>query len=82
MVSFSDVPFSLANAFETPVEPLRTGGLFRPSVTRLLDYTQKVYNGFGLDNKTAAFSIDKVEFTPLYDSLIQLEEWVKNDGVE
>jgi len=45
MVSFSDIPVSLANAFEEPVKA--APGFIKPSIKALHDYWQAVYSGYG-----------------------------------
>jgi len=81
LVSFSDMPISLANAFENPVGASRKGGGFlKPSTERLLDYHGRVYRGFGLKDRVAAFSLDKVDFSPLHNDLSSLKSWIRSNG--
>lgn len=80
MVSFSDIPVSLANAFE---EPIQAGpGFIKPSVRALHEYWQAVHAGYGLEERCAEFSIghqspDKVAPKT---TLEELKTWVKSNG--
>ncbi len=84
MVSFSDIPVSLANAFEEPVKASAGGGFLKPSVDALNEYWGKIHVGYGLDERTAAFSISKKppELMTEKKTLAELENWVKNNGNE
>jgi CRISPR system Cascade subunit CasC len=80
MVSFSDIPVSLANAFE---EPVKAGpGFIKPSVKAFHDYWQAIHSGYGLDERCAEFSINHtppVKITPK-KTLENLKTWVRTDG--
>jgi CRISPR system Cascade subunit CasC len=82
MVSFSDFPLSLANAFEQPIES-RKGGYLKPSVEALNDYWGKVAHGYGLNGQTAQFQLAG---TPVpknvteLPSLEQLKGWIRDNG--
>jgi len=79
MVSFSDQPVSLANAFEKPVS--EKGGFLAPSIDALKDYWQKVHSGYGLDENVAAFRLGQPGEAPkTFASLPELEAWVRNNG--
>lgn len=79
MVSFSDQPVSLANAFEKPVS--EKGGFLAPSIDALKDYWQKVHSGYGLDENVAAFRLGQPGEDPkTFASLPELEAWVRNNG--
>ncbi len=82
MVSFSDLPVSLANAFEMPVRA--KDGFLKPSPNGLNDYWAKVHRGYGLDEKCAEFSLDdELEFPADIQKLASLEAmktWIRNDG--
>ena len=80
MVSFSDIPVSLANAFEEPVKP--GPGFIKPSVKALHDYWQAVHNGYGLDERCAEFSINHEPPAGIADkkTLDDLKSWVRTDG--
>lgn len=84
MVSRSDQPISLANAFEVPVRATKKiGGLFDPSVAALVGYWDRIHRGYGLDEQAAAFEIgdssppDALERKP---TLAALEDWVRADS--
>ncbi len=81
LVSFSDLPVSLANAFEEPVKE-QGSGFLKPSITALVDYWRKVHAGYGLDEQAAAFALDAVDTEPLqrFSSLPELEDWVSRGG--
>ena len=82
LVSFSDIPVSLANAFEQPVKEKKDGYLV-PSIEALKSYWRKVHRGYGLDERAAAFQLDGSNGEPkTFDSLLALEEWVEKDGEE
>ncbi len=80
MVSISDIPVSLTNAFE---EPVKAGpGFIKPSVKALYDYWQSVHSGYGLDERCAQFAIghtgpDSIEAKA---TLEELKTWVRSDG--
>ncbi|PID43125.1 MAG: type I-E CRISPR-associated protein Cas7/Cse4/CasC [Proteobacteria bacterium] len=83
MVSFSDLPVSLANAFEAPVKPDRNGGFRDPSAKALNEYWDKVHRGHGLNECCAEFSLEPIEFPTgvlKKDTLPELEDWVRKDG--
>lgn len=82
MVNFSDLPISLANAFEAPVKAEKEGFL-QPSVVAFSDYWKKVAKGYGLMGAAAQFSLvnggdfDEVQTKA---SLNELKNWIKNNG--
>lgn len=80
MVSFSDLPISLANAFEEPIKP--GAGFTKPSVRALYEYWQSVHTGYGLDEKCGAFAIGHE--TPAgvkqAKTLAELKQWVNANG--
>lgn len=80
MVSFSDIPVSLANAFEEPVKA--APGFIKPSVQALHDYWQTVHTGYGLDEKCAQFALASVapEGVKSVKTLDKLKSWVRTDG--
>ncbi len=85
MATYSDMPISLANAFEQPVKDKKGSGFLKPSIDSLIDYWQKVHNGYGLDERAAVFMLQDSSGAPglaLKDTLPALEEWVRNDGKE
>lgn len=82
MVSFSDFPLSLANAFEKPVAAKQEGYL-KPSIETLNGYWNKVAKGYGLTGQTAQFQLAGTEIpegvTEL-QSLAQLKGWIRDNG--
>ena len=82
MASFSDIPISAANAFETPVGLERSGGYLQPSIRAFDDYISRVYSGYGLDDKKAVFSLWNTTLEQKKNTLDNLKEWVRNNGEE
>lgn len=83
LVSFSDQPISLANAFEAPVVHDHNGGFLKPSVKALSDYWVRVHKAYGLNESVRAFSLDselRLGGSSVLDSLASLESWVVSDG--
>jgi CRISPR system Cascade subunit CasC len=95
IVSFSDVPVSLANGFEKPVERARGGGYLEPSELKLAEYWQRLNRAYELNEQAAAFRFDatpwkcasdKESESPWpkdlrpFDALSKLEAWIENDG--
>jgi len=80
MVSFSDIPVSLANAFEEPVKA--APGFIKPSVRALLEYWQAVHTGYGLDEKCAQFALghEPPKGIAKKDTLEKLKSWVIANG--
>lgn len=81
MVSLSDQPISLANAFENSVK--NQGGFLKPSVLALLSYWDKVHRGFGLNERVAAFDLsdtDGAADLTRQPTLPDLEKWLLADG--
>lgn len=80
-VSLSDMPISLANAFEEPVARGKAGGFRKPSIKAFCDYKQKTDEVYELQDAVSFFS---TEDTILQDkrvkSLAELEQWLENDG--
>jgi CRISPR system Cascade subunit CasC len=82
MVSFSDIPVSLANAFE---EPVKAGpGFIKPSVKALHEYWQAVHTGYGLSEQCAEFAIghEPPEGITGKKTLENLKSWVQANGTE
>lgn len=83
LVSFSDQPVSLVNAFEKPVQADFKGGFRVPSIAELNSYWDKIHRGYGLDERCAEFTLDNVELPvgiAAKHSLPELESWVRNNG--
>ncbi|MDP3480682.1 MAG: type I-E CRISPR-associated protein Cas7/Cse4/CasC [Desulfoprunum sp.] len=80
MVSFSDIPISLANAFEEPVRP--APGYIKPSVKALHGYWQAIHSGYGLEERCAQFSLghERPKDIKEQETLENLKEWVKFNG--
>lgn len=88
IVTFDDLPISLANAFERPVEKEKTGGYMKPSVDSFTGYFKKMKTMYGLGNTVAGFpaNIDadkeKIFGLNLLGSLSDVENWIASDGVK
>jgi len=96
IVSFSDVPVSLANAFEKPVKRANSGGGYlAPSQRVMAGYWEKLNRAYGLDEQAAAFRFDDAPWTEetkganalswpekltTLDTLPALENWIAADG--
>jgi len=82
MVSFSDFPLSLANAFESPIRSQQQGYL-KPSIEALNGYWEKVAKGYGLTGPVAQFQLAELPLPAgmqCVESLEQLKGWVCNNG--
>ncbi|RJQ20026.1 MAG: type I-E CRISPR-associated protein Cas7/Cse4/CasC [Nitrospiraceae bacterium] len=82
MASFSDIPISAANAFESPVEFEKTGGYLQPSIKAFDDYITRVYAGYGLDDNKAVFSLWNTTLEKKKSKLEDVKEWVRNNGMD
>lgn len=87
LVSFSDIPVSLANAFEKPVKDKDKNnqhvGFISPSVHALQTYWRGIHSGYRLDEKAAAFQIgakDESGELLTFAALPALENWVATDA--
>lgn len=84
LVSFCDMPISLANAFEQAVKPdSRNGGLRGPSVQKMLDYWKGTHRAYGIDEEARIFALDDLpvgDEPPRVATLSALKEWVAKDG--
>jgi len=78
LVSFSDIPVSLANAFEKPVKP--NGGFLAPSIARMNEYWQATHRGYGLDEEVKKFRLGAEDGSDEATSLAELETWVESDA--
>lgn len=80
MVSFSDIPVSLANAFEEPIKS--APGFIKPSVKALHEYWQAVHNGYGLNERCAEFAIghEPPEDITGKKTLDDLKTWIRANG--
>lgn len=86
LTTFSDMPISLANAFETPVQARNGSGFLQPSIDGLVGYWQKIHRGYGLDERASLFMLQDAtgvaEGISSSQNLPALEAWVRNDGKE
>lgn len=84
LVSFSDLPVSLANAFESPVKIGKGGGFLIPSLESLNTYWSKVHQGYGMNENCAEFTLASDLVIPegitKQDSLESLKNWLLKDG--
>ena len=91
IVSFSDQPISLANAFEAPIQRGHNGGYLIPSMVGLADYWRRLNSAYGLNETAAAFRFGEEpwenekkkpwpEKLPAFDTLAALESWIARDG--
>lgn len=83
MVSFSDLPVSLANAFENPVRQ-KGEGFLKPSLEHLNTYWAKTHRGYGLDERCGEFTLSDDLAIPsgirTHESLESLKHWVRQGG--
>ncbi len=83
MVSFSDIPVSLANAFEEPVKAAPCGGYLKPSINEFHNYWQKVHSGYAHGERCAEFVLGTVAVPNGVKSVTSLEDlksWVRRNG--
>ncbi len=91
IVSFSDQPISLANAFETPIQRGRNGGYLSPSMVELAEYWRRLNSAYSLDETAAAFRFVTEPWEnetkkpwpkglTALSTLAELENWIDNDG--
>jgi CRISPR system Cascade subunit CasC len=76
LASFSDIPLSLANAFENPIRDQE--GYLKPSAKALINYWHKLQNAYGLDDDARLFClIDDVQVENQAPTLKALQDWVR-----
>lgn len=83
LVSFSDLPVSLANAFEKPVETKGGAGFLAPSMAALAGYWATTHAFHGLDERAALAAVgefDCPDGLACKSSLAELERWVEQGG--
>ncbi|NBQ68592.1 MAG: type I-E CRISPR-associated protein Cas7/Cse4/CasC [Nitrosomonadaceae bacterium] len=84
IISFSDQPISLANAFEQPVKSnCRDAGFLKPSINALYDYWARIHRAYGLDEQTKFFAVEddiKLYDKPALNSLKAIEDWIATGG--
>ncbi|MBC8403351.1 MAG: type I-E CRISPR-associated protein Cas7/Cse4/CasC [Candidatus Marinimicrobia bacterium] len=81
LVTFSDIPISLANAFEEPVKA--KNGFLITSIDKLKNYWETVHKGYDLNESAAQFQLGQIESTEephCFASLIELEEWIETNA--
>ena len=84
LVSFSDLPVSLANAFEAPVTA-KSAGFLVPSIAALADYWAGMHTFHSLDEQAAVAATKDFECPAglaRKPSLAELERWVEQGGNE
>ena len=83
LVSLSDLPISLANAFEAPVRS-KEKGFIAPSIEQLHKYWQRIHCGYGIDERCAEFvlnpEVPAIKSLGRLNSLQALEDWLQKDG--
>lgn len=85
LVSFSDIPVSLANAFEKPVLGYNGSGFKEPSIKALHTYWQDIHAGYGLEERCGEFllgSTDVASGVCRQATLSDLKAWIMNNGPE
>lgn len=84
IVSFGDMPISLANAFEQPTKSdYKNGGFLKPSIERMTEYWARMNKAYSLADTVAAFSFEegvKLGDKPVFDSLADIEAWIERGG--
>lgn len=87
LVSFSDQPVSLANAFELPVkarEKSEVIGFRMPSQRRLLDHWKALNDAYDLNERATSFCLERDGDLPeklvAAKSLKELTDWIAVDG--
>ncbi len=81
-VSLSDMPISLANAFEEPVARGQKGGFRKPSIDAFCEYKQKTDDIYDFKDRTVFFSSENCALpsNQRMKTLAELEQWLQNDG--
>lgn len=84
LVSFSDIPISLVNAFEKPIKPAREGGYLEPSIQALATYwaTLNTFHSLAEDAVVASSSpsFDSPAGLKRLATLPAVEAWIGGDG--
>jgi CRISPR system Cascade subunit CasC len=82
LTSFSDIPLSLANAFENPINN-NQGGYLKPSAEALVQYWNKLQKAYALTDHAKTFClIDNIKIEDQVDSLPALQDWITTAGRE
>lgn len=86
LVSFSDMPVSLSNAFEQPVtfdDKSKGSGYRAPSLKKLLGHWQNTNRAYGLNEDARLFAMDDLESESAparLPTLAALKQWISRDG--
>ncbi len=84
LVSFSDIPISLVNAFEKPIKQPREGGYLEPSIQALASYWGKLNTFYNLDENAvvacASASLNNPTGLQPLKTLPAVEAWIAKDG--
>jgi len=80
-VSLSDMPISLANAFEEPVARGQKGGFRKPSIEAFCDYKKRTDEIYDFKDSAGFFSSEDCSLPDQrMRTLVELEQWLQNDG--
>jgi len=85
IISFADMPLSLANAFEEPVSRSSNGGYLQPSINAISVYWKTITDFHNLRENAAvaaAWPFKCPAGLKALKSLAALESWIENDGKE
>ena len=83
MVSFSDLPVSLANAFEKPARPNNGSGFREPSIKALHSYWEQIHSGYGLSEQCGEFLLGDAgvpEKIARKKTIDDLKAWIRSNG--
>lgn len=84
LVSFSDIPISLVNAFEKPIKPKRDEGYLEPSIKALATYWKTLNTFHNLEEDAvvavASPSFDCPAGLKQLATLPAVEAWIAGDG--
>lgn len=82
MVSLSEIPLSMANAFENPVKKSKEG-YTKASVKAMTDYWARINEAYAINEKTAIFAMDYDEVKngkmKYFKTLEELQDWIKGE---
>lgn len=83
LVTFGDMPVSLANAFEKPVRANGECGFRAPSLQGLLQHWRSIRQAYELDERARLFALDDLstEGEPVRRATLPaLKQWIAHDG--
>ena len=82
LVTLSDQPLSLANAFEKPIERNKKNGFLDTSIEKILEYQEKISSAYGLEDKKAFFrtSVNGSQTNSGFGTLDGLKKWLSENG--